>query len=89
MSGLTGSDATTPEQDETFSAGETGGAKEVSSAGAEIIIGEVPAEDDPTTLLWTARCTEPTHDLLGNFDSRSQAEEAGALHMETHHQTES
>ena len=75
----------TPEQGETFSAGETGEAAEASSARAEIIIGEIPAAEDPTTLLWTARCTEATHDLLGHFDTRSEAEDAGARHLESHH----
>ena len=76
----------TPEQGETVSAGETGDAKEASSTGAEIIIGEIPAEDDPTTLLWSARCTDAAHDLLGHFDTRSEAEDAGARHLESHHQ---
>ena len=77
----------TPEQNKTFSAGETGEAIEVSSAEAEIVIGEIPAADDPTTMLWTARCTEATHDLLGRFDTRSEAEDAGASHLESHHPT--
>lgn len=76
----------TPEEDLTFSAGETGEAKEASSIGAEIIIGEIPAAEDPTTMLWTARCTETAHDLLGHFGSRSEAEEAGDRHLESHHQ---
>ena len=75
----------TPEQDETFSAGETGEAAESAATGAEIIIGEIPAADDPTTMLWTARCTEATHDLLGRFDTRSEAEDAGARHLESRH----
>ena len=77
----------TPEQNETFSAGEAGEAIEVSSAEAEIVIGEIPAADDPTTMLWTARCTEATHDLLGHFDTRSEAEDAGARHLESSHPT--
>ncbi len=75
----------TPDQDETLSAGETGKATEASAAGAEIIIGEIPAAEDPTTLFWTARCTEATHDLLGHFETRSDAEAAGARHLESHH----
>ena len=74
----------TPEQDETFSAGETGEAAEATAAG-EIIIGEIPAAEDPSTMLWTARCTEATHDLLGHFATRSEAEDAGARHLESHH----
>jgi hypothetical protein len=75
----------TSDQGETLSAGETGDAKEVSSARAEIIIGEIPAADDPTTLLWTARCTVSAHDLLGHFDTRPEAEDAGARHLESLH----
>jgi hypothetical protein len=78
-------DAMTPEG-ETLSAGETGEAKEVRSDGAEIVIGEIPAAKDPTTMLWTARCTQTTHDLLGHFDSRSEAEDAGSRHLESQHQ---
>jgi hypothetical protein len=77
----------TPEQGKTRSAGETGEAKEASSPRAEIIIGEIPSVEDLTTMLWTARCTEATHDLLGHFDTRSQAEEAGAHHLQAHHRT--
>ena len=76
-----------PEQDETISAGETGEATEGSAAGAQIIIGEIPAANDPTRMLWTARCTEPTHDLVGRFDTRSDAQAAGARHLESHHLT--
>jgi hypothetical protein len=79
----------TPEQDETFSAGETGEAAEASSEDGEIIIGEIPAAGDPTTLFWTARCTDPTHDLLGHFDTRSEAEDAGERHLKSRHRTSS
>jgi hypothetical protein len=78
----------TSEPDETRSAGEAGEAGEAADAcaiGAEVIIGEIPAADDPTTLLWTARCTEPDHDLLGHFDTRPEAEGAVARHRESHH----
>jgi hypothetical protein len=73
------------QEDETFSAGETGEATEVSSARGEVIIGEIPAAEDPTTLLWTARCTDASHGLLGHFGARSEAEDAGAHHLESHH----
>lgn len=63
-----------PRQDET-----------VARARAEIIIGEIPAAEDPSTMLWTARCTESTHDLLGHFGTRSQAEDAGARHLPLSH----
>ena len=77
----------TEEQDETLSAGESGEAAEGSAAGAEIIIGEIPTADDPTTMLWTARCTDADHDLLGHFDTRPEAEGAGTRHLESHHRT--
>jgi hypothetical protein len=74
-------------QDETHSPGETGAATDARAAVAEIVVGEIPAADDPTTMLWTARCTEEDHDLLGHFDTRPQAEDAGARHLESHHRT--
>jgi hypothetical protein len=75
------------EQDQTLSAGETGEATDAAADGAEIILGEIPAADDPTTVLWTARCTEEDHDLLGHFDTRPEAEDAGAGHLKSHHRT--
>jgi hypothetical protein len=75
------------EGDDTLSAGETGEATDASGAGADIIIGEIPAANDPTTMLWTARCTEATHDLLGHFDTRAEADDAGARHLESDHPT--
>jgi hypothetical protein len=77
----------TSEPRETHAVGETGEATDASAAGAEIIIGEIPATDDPTTMLWTARCTDEDHDLLGHFDTRPEAEDAGARHLESHHRT--
>jgi hypothetical protein len=80
-------EAMTEAQDETLSAGETGEATDASAGGAEIIIGEIPAADDPTTMLWTARCTEEDHDILGHFDTRPEAEDAGGRHLESQHGT--
>jgi hypothetical protein len=77
----------TSEPHETHAAGETGEATDASAAGAEIIIGEIPDTDDPTTMLWTARCTDEDHDLLGHFDTRPEAEDAGARHLESYHRT--
>ena len=74
-----------PEHSETFSAGETGEAAEDSSAKAEIIIGEIPTEEDPSIMQWTARCTDARHDLLGHFETRSEAEAAGAAHLSSEH----
>lgn len=79
----------TPEQDETFSAGETGEAQGDSSLRPEVIIGEIPKAEDPTTMCWTARCTEAEHDLLGYFDTRSEAEDEGARHMASDHASSS
>lgn len=75
----------TPEQEDTFSAGETGEAEGVPTDRTEVIIGEIPVADDPAIMLWTARCTDPVHDLLGHFDSRPEAERAGTSHFESHH----
>lgn len=80
-------EAMTEEQEETLSAGETGEAAEASPAGAEIIIGEIPAADDPATMLWTARCTDADHDLLGYFDTPPEAEDAGTRHLASYHRT--
>ena len=41
----------TPEQDETLRQVRPGRATEASAARVEIIIGEIPAAEDPTTLL--------------------------------------
>lgn len=83
-----GSKAMTPEQKDTFSAGETGRAEEdVPTNRTGIIIGEIPAADDPTVMLWTARCSDPVHDLLGHFDSRAEAKDAGTRHLESSHRS--
>jgi len=75
------------EQEETFSAGETGAAEGVvgGPSATEVVIGEIPAADEPTTMLWTARCSEPTHDLLGHFGTRDEAETARTEHLRTAH----
>ena len=75
----------TPDEDETFSAGETGEAQGDSSRRPEVIIGEIPKAEDPTSMCWTARCTEPAHDLLGHFETRSEAEVVAARHMTSDH----
>jgi hypothetical protein len=71
----------------TVSAGEVGtadgGAK--ANSGSEVVIGEIPAADEPTTMLWTARCSEPSHDLLGHFGTREDAENARAEHLAAAH----
>lgn len=74
-----------PAHNETFSAGESGEAAEDSSEMPEIIVGEIPAAEDPSTLLWTARCSDARHDLLGHFETRPEAEAAGAEHIASEH----
>jgi hypothetical protein len=72
----------------TFSAGETGEAVDVDvddaarDAGlAEVIIGEIPDAHDLSHMLWTARCTVPSHGLLGTFESQEEAENAKRAHL--------
>jgi hypothetical protein len=50
-----------------------------------VFIGEIPAPEDSTTMLWTARCNDPGHDLLGHFSTREDAESAKQEHLETDH----
>ena len=56
-----------------------------SSRAIDVIIGEVPAADDPTVLLWTARCSDLDHDLLGKFETRADAEQARDDHLRVAH----
>lgn len=51
----------------------------------EVIIGEIPDAEDSTKMLWTARCDDPNHDLLGTFHTRDQAEAAKAAHLRSEH----
>jgi hypothetical protein len=51
----------------------------------EVHIGEIPASEDPTSMLWTARCSEPDHDLLGHFATREEAEAAKQQHVQAEH----
>lgn len=80
------SSSETAETENTFSAGEAGAADEgPAPTGTEVVIGEIPAADDPTTMLWTARCDDAAHDLLGHFPSRDAAEKARVEHLEAEH----
>jgi hypothetical protein len=70
----------------TFSAGETGEAVDVDGAArdaglAEVIIGEIPDPHNLSHMLWTARCTVPSHGLLGTFENREEAENAKRAHL--------
>jgi hypothetical protein len=68
-------------------AGEEGATTDAASStrAIDVIIGEVPAADNPTVLLWTARCGDPDHDLLGKFETRADAEEARDDHLRVAH----
>ena len=51
----------------------------------QVIVGEIPDADDPSHLLWTARCSFPAHGLLGRFEERSGAEAAKQRHLVSAH----
>ena len=74
-------------EETTFSAGEAGSADAAPdrSARSEVVVGEIPAAEDPTTMLWTARCSDPEHDLLGHFGSEGEAQKARVDHLESAH----
>jgi hypothetical protein len=69
--------------DETRSAGETGEADGAAEdvGLAEVIVGEIPDPYDLAHLLWTARCTVPSHGLLGTFEDRAAAETEKQQHL--------
>jgi len=76
--------------DPTLSAGELGDAMDAGGAAqdaglAEVIIGEIPDAHRLSHLLWTARCTVPSHGLLGTFENREEAESAKRAHLLTVH----
>lgn len=50
----------------------------------EVIVGEIPVADDPTTMVWTVRCSVRAHDLLGHFDTRGDAEQVRTDHVRVH-----
>jgi hypothetical protein len=78
----------------THSAGETGTA--VNTEGStgpgnkvEVVVGEIPDAKDLARMLWTARCSDAGHGLLGTFDSQAEAEECRNQHLvSAHGQTE-
>jgi hypothetical protein len=72
--------------DEPVSAGETGDAALTDDSARdtgveEVIIGEIPDTSDLAHMLWTARCTNPAHGLLGTYESRELAEQAKERHL--------
>ncbi len=52
---------------------------------AEVVVGEVPSSHDFAHMLWTARCSERDHDLLGHFETREEAEQMRTQHLEAQH----
>jgi hypothetical protein len=74
----------------SISAGQGGKAAEVeiSTAGgtkAEVIIGKIPDTHDLAKLLWTVRCSDPDHGLLGHFDTQETAIAAKDDHLASQH----
>jgi hypothetical protein len=70
----------------TFSAGEVGEAVDGDGAArdaglGDVIIGEIPDAYNLAHMLWTARCTVPSHGLLGTFENREMAEHAKRTHL--------
>jgi hypothetical protein len=77
---------------EPFSAGETGDAvaddHSAQDAGLEeVIVGEIPDASDLARMLWTARCTNPSHGLLGTYENQELAEQAKEWHLIDAHGT--
>lgn len=70
---------------DTVSAGEAGDAVSedfTQDAGLEeVVVGEIPDASDITRMLWTARCTNPAHGLLGTYETQEQAEQAKEQHL--------
>jgi hypothetical protein len=51
----------------------------------EVFIGEIPAAEDTTRMQLTVRCSEPSHDLLGHFETREEAESVKDDHLRAAH----
>ena len=49
------------------------------------IVGEIPNSQDPTPMVWAARCSDPVHGLLGYFATREDAEGAKEEHLRSDH----
>jgi hypothetical protein len=85
-----GDDLATAAEEGSISAGEAGRAVDAASPSTsrpdvEVIIGEIPDPRDITVLRWTARCSNPEHDLLGYFDSEQEARQAKEEHLASQH----
>jgi hypothetical protein len=85
-----GDDLATAAEEGSISAGEAGRAVDAASPATsrpdvEVIIGEIPDARDITVLRWTARCSNPEHDLLGHFDLEQEARQAKEEHLASQH----
>ena len=85
-----GDDLETAAEEGSISAGEGGRAADASASSTsqsdvEVIIGEIPDADDISVMRWTARCSDPEHDLLGHFDSEQEARHAKEEHLASQH----
>jgi hypothetical protein len=71
----------------TVSAAEHGQVPEsgATHGSCDVIVGELPAAEDPSVMVWTARCTDDDHGLLGHFQTREEAEDAKAHHLHADH----
>jgi hypothetical protein len=73
----------------TISAGERGPAADVDMRAGDttqvaVVIGKIPDADDPSELRWSARCSDPEHDLLGHYGSEAAALDARNQHLALH-----
>jgi hypothetical protein len=84
-----GDDLATAAEEGSISAGEAGRAAgagdPTSQSDVEVIIGEIPDADDISVMRWTARCSDPEHDLLGHFDSEEEARHTKEEHLASQH----
>ena len=85
-----GDDLATAAEEGSISAGEAGRAADAddsstSQSDVEVIIGEIPDAHDISVMRWTARCSDPEHDLLGYFDSEQEARQAQEEHLASQH----
>ncbi|HEY1829622.1 MAG TPA: hypothetical protein VGG38_05185 [Acidimicrobiales bacterium] len=85
-----GDELSTATDEGSISAGEGSRAADAdvpaaSSFKAEVIIGEIPDTHDLAKMLWTARCSDREHDLLGHFDTQEEAVAAKDEHLAGQH----
>lgn len=85
-----GEDLATAAEEGSISAGEAGRAADAddsstSRSGVEVVIGEIPDAHDISVMRWTARCSDPEHDLLGYFDTEQVARQVREEHLASQH----